>query len=62
MYKNTTYQNIIMYYLEFVFLNCPAVMAPTLTLTFLCLSGSFLEMLPGVIFSGGTTEGYAKTP
>ena len=24
--------------------------------------GSFLEMLPGTIFSGGTNEGYAKPP
>ena len=24
--------------------------------------GSFLEMLPGIIFSGGTTEVYAKPP
>jgi len=24
--------------------------------------GSFLEMLTGIIFSGGTTEGYAKPP
>ena len=38
MYKNTTHQNIIMHYLEFIFLNCPAVMPPSLPLTFGCLS------------------------
>ena len=38
MYKNTTHQNIIMPYLEFIFLNCAAVMPPTLPLTFRCLS------------------------
>jgi len=37
-YKNTTHQNIIMNYLEFIFLNCTAVMPPTLPLTFWCLS------------------------
>ena len=37
-HKNTTHQNIIMYYLEFIFLNCTAVMPPTLPLTFQCLS------------------------
>ena len=38
MYKNTTHQNIIMHYLEFIFLNCTAVMPPFLPLTFWCLS------------------------
>jgi len=38
MYKKTTHQNIIMHYLELIFLNCPAVMALTLPLTFWCLS------------------------
>ena len=38
MYKNTTHQNIIMHYLEFIFLNCTAVMPPTLPLTFWRLS------------------------
>jgi len=38
MYKNTTYQNIIMNYLEFIFLNCAAVMSLTPPLTFWCLS------------------------
>jgi len=37
-YKNTTHQNIIMHYLEFIFLNCTAVMPSTLPLTFQCLS------------------------
>ena len=37
-YKNTTHQNITMHYLEFIFLNCTAVMPPTLPLTFRCLS------------------------
>jgi len=36
--KNTTHQNIIMHYLEFIFLSCTAVMPPTLPLTFQCLS------------------------
>ena len=38
MYKNTTHQNIIMHYLEFLFLSCTAVMPPTLPLTFRRLS------------------------
>ena len=38
MYKNTIHQNIIMHYLEFIFLNCTVVMPPTLPLTFRCLS------------------------
>ena len=37
-YKNTTHQNIIMNYLEFIFLNCTDVMPPTLPLTLRCLS------------------------
>ena len=37
-YKNTTHHNIIMKYLEFIFLSCTAVMPPTLPLTFWCLS------------------------
>ena len=37
-YKNTTHHNIIMHYLEFIFLNCTAVMPPTLPLTVRCLS------------------------
>ena len=37
-YKNTTHQNNIMHYLEFIFLNCTAVMPPTLPLTFWCLN------------------------
>jgi len=36
-YKNTTHQNILMHYLEFIFFNCPAVMPLTLPLTFRCL-------------------------
>jgi len=36
--KNTTHQNITMHYLEFIFLNCTAIMPPTLPLTFRCLS------------------------
>jgi len=36
-YKNTTHQNITMHYLQFIFLNCTAVMPPTLPLTFRCL-------------------------
>ena len=38
MYKNTTHQNIKMHYLESIFLSCTAVMPPTLSLTFRCLS------------------------
>ena len=38
MYKNTTHQNIIRHYLQCIFLNCTAVMPPTLPLTFWCLS------------------------
>jgi hypothetical protein len=26
------------------------------------ITGSFLQMLPGIIISGGTTEVYAKPP
>ena len=37
-YKNTTYQNNIMHYLQFILLNCTAVMPKTLPLTFQCLS------------------------
>jgi len=37
-YKNTTHQNIVMHYLQFIFLNCTAVMPPTLPLTFRCLN------------------------
>ena len=37
-YKNTTHQHIIMHYLEFIFLNCTAVMPQTLPLTFQSLS------------------------
>jgi len=37
-YKNTTHQNIKRHYLEFIFLNCTAVMPPTLPLTFWSLS------------------------
>ena len=37
-YKNTTHQNIIMHYLEFIFFNCTAVMPLTLPLTFWCHS------------------------
>jgi len=37
-YKNTTHQNIIMHYLECIFLNCTDVMPLTLPLTFRCLS------------------------
>ena len=37
-YKNTTHQKFIMNYLECIFLNCTAVMPPTLPLTFRCLS------------------------
>jgi len=33
-YKNTTHQNIIMHYLEFIFLKCTNVMSLTLPLTF----------------------------
>ena len=36
-YKNTTHQDSIMHYLEFIFLNCTAVMPLTLPLTFWCL-------------------------
>ena len=36
-YKNTTHQNIIMHYLECIFLNC-TVMPLNLPLTFRCLS------------------------
>ena len=38
MYKNTTHQNIIMHYLEFIFLTCTAFIPQTLPLTFRCLS------------------------
>ena len=38
IYKNTTHQNIITHYLEFIFLNCTAVMPPSLPLTLQCLS------------------------
>jgi len=37
-YKNTTHQNIIMHYLEFIFFSCTPVMPLTLPLTFQCLS------------------------
>jgi len=37
-YKNTTHQNIIMHYLQFIFLNCTDVMPPTLPLIFRCLN------------------------
>ena len=37
-YKNTTHQNIIMHYLQFIFLNRIAVLPPTLPLTFWCPS------------------------
>jgi len=36
--KNTTHQNIIMHYLECIFLSCNDVMPLTLPLTFRCLS------------------------
>jgi len=38
IYKNTTHHNIIMHYLKFIFLNCPAVMPLNLPLTIRCLS------------------------
>ena len=37
-YKSTTHQNIIMHYIEFIFLNCTDVMPPTLPLIFWCLN------------------------
>ena len=37
-YKNTTHQNIIMHYLEFIFLTSTAVVPQTLPLAFRCLS------------------------
>ena len=36
--KNTTHQNIIMHYPEFIFLKCTVGMPPTLPLTFRCLT------------------------
>jgi hypothetical protein len=36
--KNNTHQNVIMHYLEMIFLNCTAVIPLTLPLTFQCLS------------------------
>ena len=38
IYKNTTHQNIVMHYLELIFLTCTAVMPLTFPLTFQCLS------------------------
>jgi hypothetical protein len=42
--KNTTHQNVIMHYLELIFLNCTAVIPPTLPLTF-DVSASFSSHL-----------------